>query len=86
MVSIHIDALSRLEITDMQQTFPVLIFSDDQHVRCPKTRRSDMAVIHPLLHQYQGFDPIPLHLFDNRNDELRIHIGDLIDLLCVKLL
>ena len=50
MVSVYKDTLPRLEITDMQQTFSVIIFSDDQHVRCPEPRRSDVAVIHPLLH------------------------------------
>lgn len=44
------------------------------------------GVVHTLLHESQRFTAVFFHLFDDRNNELYVHIGDLLDLFGIKFL
>ena len=50
VVCVHKHALPCLEITDMEQPLSLIIPAEKQQVSRTKTRRSDVAVVHPLLH------------------------------------
>ena len=86
MVAIHKDALPRLEVADVQQPFSVGVIADYDHVSRPEPGGGDVAVVHALFHQHQRLAPVSFHLFDNGDDEFRVHISDLVDLLRIELL
>ena len=85
MIDVHIDPGTSLEIDNVQHAFSVHIPANDQHVRCSESGWSNVAVVHTLFHQDQRLTAITLHLLDNTDDELIIHIRNLIDFFCVKL-
>ena len=85
MIDLHIDSGTCLKIYNVQHTFPVRIPADDQHIRCSESGWSDMAVVHPLLHQDQRLTAITFHLLNDADHKLVIHIRNLIDFFRVKL-
>ena len=85
MVCIYENPLPRLKIADVEQTAPFLVLADNQHICRTETRRRDVAVVDPLLHQHQRLTAIALHLLDDGDNELSVYIGDLVDFLGVPL-
>ena len=90
-ISIHVDAVDTRRNTNWRTVNGYTVYTmgeskNNANMETIKRENSVILLEDDYTTKYQGFDPIPLHLLDNRNDELRIHIGDLIDLLCVKLL
>ena len=89
VVNINKHTPSCLEINHVQKTFSFLIQPKDKKVRSAEAGGSYVGIIHTFFHQHQGIStvllPVLLHRFNNAHSEFVINIGDLFDLLRIKL-